>query len=98
MAAFSRTATHAAVSAMAVGEIDYVLPSPWWPLEGVLYTTVGDFLASWERAQEPPSIVLQIVAPQWSKRSHELRDVLTRLGAPYRFHDKDSAAGRQALQ
>ena len=94
----SWAATHPAVSAMAVGEIDYVLPSPWWPLEGVLYTTVGDFLASWERAQEPPSIVLQIVAPQWSKRSHELRDVLTRLGAPYRFHDKDSAVGRQELQ
>jgi thioredoxin reductase (NADPH) len=94
----SWAATHPAVSAMAVGEMDYVLPSPWWPLEGVLYTTVGDFLASWERAQEPPSVVLQIVAPQWSKRSRELRDVLTRLGAPYRFHDKDSAAGRQALQ
>jgi hypothetical protein len=34
-------------------------------LEGVLYAAVGDFLASSERAQEPPSTVLQIVAPQW---------------------------------
>jgi thioredoxin reductase (NADPH) len=87
-----------AVLAMAIGQIDFHLYRPWWPVERILYPAVSDFLASWDATQEPSSVPLRIVGPQWSPRSHELRDVLTRIGVPYWFHDEQSAAGRALLQ
>src|SRR5690242_11654866 len=47
------SAAHPAVSAMAVGEIDYHLYVPWHPLERILYPAVTEFLSAWDKSREP---------------------------------------------
>jgi thioredoxin reductase (NADPH) len=91
------SAQHPIVSAMALGQIDYHLYSPWHPLERILYPAVAEFLAAWEKTSEPPVAALRIVGDEWSPRSHELRDILTRVGVPYWFYPTDSDAGRDLL-
>jgi thioredoxin reductase (NADPH) len=91
------SAQHPVVSAMALGQIDYHLYNPWHPLERILYPAVAEFLMTWEKTSEPPVAALRIVGDEWSPRSHELRDILTRVGVPYWFYPTDSEAGRDLL-
>jgi thioredoxin reductase (NADPH) len=92
------SAAHPAVAAMAVGQIDYHLYNPWSPLERNLYPTVSEFLAAWDTTQQPSSVPLRIVGQQWSVRSQQIRDVLSRVGVPYWFYEEDSSAGRRLLR
>jgi len=92
------SAAHPAVSAMALGLIDYHLYKPWYPLERILYPAVSEFLAAWDKSREPDSVALRIVGRPRSARAHEIRDVLTRVGIPYWFYDDDSEAGRRVLR
>jgi hypothetical protein len=41
---------------------------------------------------------IRIVGPQWGTRSHELRDLLTRIGIPPGWYLADSDTGRQLLR
>src|SRR5215218_7868733 len=82
---------------MPLGEIDYHLFTPWLPAERWLYPPVSDFLADWSRTRPPSFVALRIVGRQWEPRSHRLREVLTRLAFPYRFHPHDSEEGRRLL-
>ena len=91
------TAANPAVRAMTLGEIDYHLFTPWLPAERWLYPPVSDFLADWSRTRPPSFVAFRIVGRQWEPRSHQLREVLTRLAFPYRFHPHDSEEGRQLL-
>ncbi|HYA51523.1 MAG TPA: FAD-dependent oxidoreductase [Streptosporangiaceae bacterium] len=90
-------AAHPAVRAMAVGQIDYHLFMPWQPAERWLYPPVSDFLAGWSKTQEPSFAAFRIVGAQWEPRSHQLRDVLTRMAMPYRFYPHDSPEGIRLL-
>ena len=92
------SAAHPAVSAMALGKIDYHLYVPWYPLERILYRAVGGFLTAWDKTGEPDFAAFRIVGPAHSPRAHELRDVLSRVGVPYRFFDDDSEEGRRLLR
>src|SRR5919107_1902387 len=88
------SATHPAVSAMALGQIDYHLYNPWRPLERILYTAVTEFLAAWEGFRAPTAVAFRIVGAEQSRRSHELRDVLARSGVPFWFFEQRSSEGR----
>jgi thioredoxin reductase (NADPH) len=92
------SAANPAVRAMTVGQIDYHLFTPWLPAERWLYPQLSDFLAAWSKTREPSFAAIRIVGRQWEPRSHELRDVLTRVAMPYRFYPHDSEAGRQLLR
>ena len=91
------TAANPAVQAMTLGQIDYHLFTPWLP-ERSLYPVVGEFLANWAKTQQPPFEPIRIVGHEWAPRSHELRELLTRIGLPYGFYPADSQTGRQLLQ
>jgi thioredoxin reductase (NADPH) len=91
------TAANPAVRAMTLGQIDYHLFTPWLPAERWLYPPVSDFLADWSKTQPPSFASIRVVGHQWEPRSHQLRDILTRLAFPYRFFPDDSEAGRQLL-
>lgn len=93
----SWSTSHPVVAALARGQIDYHLYNPWVPLERLLYAPITEFLVAWESTREPTAVGIRIVGPQWSQRSHELRDVLSRVGAVYAFYRDDSPAGRQLL-
>ena len=92
------SAAHPAVRAMTVGQIDYHLFMPWQPAERWLYPPLSDFLAAWSKTGEPSFAAFRIVGRQWEPRSHQLRDMLTRIAMPYRFYPHDSQAGRQLLR
>jgi thioredoxin reductase (NADPH) len=89
---------HPAIQAMSLGRIDYHLYQPWRPVERILYAAVGEFLAAWERGGEPTDVVFRIVGPEHTSAAHDLRDLLTRGGVPYRFSGDTSAAGRELLR
>jgi thioredoxin reductase (NADPH) len=93
----SWSTSHPVVAALARGQIDYHLYNPWIPLERLLYAPITEFLVAWESTREPTAVGIRIVGPQWSPRSHELRDLLSRVGAVYAFYRDDSPAGRQLL-
>jgi thioredoxin reductase (NADPH) len=88
---------HPAVAALALGKIDYHLWSPWYP-ERILYPAVSEFLAAWDNSREPSYAVFRIAGPPLSPKSHEIRDVLSRAGVPYRFFGDDSEEGLQLLR
>jgi len=94
----SWSTAHPVVTALALGQIDYHLYNPWVPVERLLYSPISEFLVAWETTREPTAAALRIVGPQWSARSHELRDILSRVGAVFAFYRDDSPAGRQLLQ
>ena len=41
---------------------------------------------------------IQIVGRRWAARSHELRDILARVGIPFGFYPDDSPDGRRLLE
>jgi thioredoxin reductase (NADPH) len=92
------SAAHPAIAALALGRIDYHLYIPWRPLERILYAPVTDFLAAWEAARPPTMTVFRIAGDAHSTAAHELRDVLTRSGVPYLFHDTGSDEGQALLR
>ena len=92
------SAGHPAIAALALGRIDYHLYRPWRPLERILYAAVAEFLAAWETARPPGMAVFRIAGEPHSTASHALRDVLSRAGVPYWFHDAGSAEGQALLR
>src|SRR5690348_13620610 len=92
------SAAHPAVSAMAMGRIDFHLYVPWHPLERILYPAVTEFLSAWDKSREPSFAAFRIVGPANSPSAHRLRDDLSRIGVPYWFFDTGSEQGRQLLR
>ena len=91
----------AAVRAMALGQVDHYVNKPWGNPELELYPTISELLSQRSRAAvvagSQPEIV-RIVGPQWSVRSHQLRDLLTRNSIPHGFYDVTKPEGRQLLE
>ena len=55
---------HPLIGAMALGQVDFHLYDPWQPVERILYPSVAEFLAAWNRLQESPVVPIRIVAPR----------------------------------
>jgi len=91
------SARHPVVAAMALGQVDYHLYSPWVPLERLLYPAISDFLAAWDVTREADVVPVRIVGARQAARSHDIRDKLSRASIPYWFHDADSETGRRLL-
>ncbi len=91
------SAAHPAVTAMALGQIDYHLYEPWQPRERILYPAVAEFLAAWDRTTDTPAPAVRLVGDRRSARAHELRDTFTRISLPYLFFEADSADGHATL-
>jgi thioredoxin reductase (NADPH) len=84
------------VQAMTLGQADYHLTKPWI-LEQDLYRTVSGFLADWAKDQEAGFELFRIIGSPNGRRTHELRELLTRFDVPFRFHGADTDEGRQIL-
>jgi thioredoxin reductase (NADPH) len=92
------TPANPAVRAMTMGQIDTYLFEPWLPVGRFLYLPVSQVLADWVPARGPSFEGIRIVGPRWGTRSHELRDMLTRMGIPHGWYQVTSAAGRRLLE
>ena len=91
------SSSHPVVSVMALGQIDYHLFNPWFPLERILYPGISEFLAAWDTSQDAHNVAVKIVGHSTAARSHQVRDLLTRAAVPYWFFEPESDAGRKAL-
>jgi thioredoxin reductase (NADPH) len=92
------TPTNPAVRAMTLGQIDTYLFEPWLPVARFLDLPISQVLADWVPARGPSFEGIRIVGPRWTTRSHELRDMLTRMGIPHGWYQAGSAAGRRLLE
>ena len=90
------TTANPIIPAMTHGQIDYHLAKPWAPELG-LYPAVTEFLASWASAHSEGFSLFRLVAPENSRRAHEIRDLFTRFPMPYTFHTADSNEGTALL-
>jgi thioredoxin reductase (NADPH) len=93
---FSQLATLQRAAAM--GRIDFFLVKGWVTPEEWLYPQVQEALSAWTIVNRPRHVVYRIVGEQWSPRSHQLRDLLTRSSVPFEFHAVDSERGRQLVR
>jgi thioredoxin reductase (NADPH) len=84
--------------ATALGRIDLAVAKGWVTPEEWLYPQVQEALSAWTLAHRPRHVVYRIVGEQWSPRSHQLRDLLTRNGIPFQFHPADSPSGRRLIR
>jgi thioredoxin reductase (NADPH) len=84
------------VQAMMLGQADYHLTKPWI-LEQDLYRTVSGFLADWAKDQAAGFELFRVIGPFNDRRTHELRELLTRFDVPFRFHSADTEPGRRML-
>jgi thioredoxin reductase (NADPH) len=85
------------VEAMTLGEADYHLAKPWM-LEQVLYSEVSGFLADWAKDHQSGFDLFRIVGRLQDRRTHELRELLTRFNVPFHFEAADSQQGRRLLE
>jgi thioredoxin reductase (NADPH) len=92
-----RPTADAILRAMALGQIDYYVLKPWREHDEFFHRTVSEFLHEFARATGSLH-ELTIVAPRWSPRAHELRDLLTRNGVPHGFLASDSDEGGELLE
>ena len=84
--------------ATALGRIDTFVVKGWVTPEEWLYPQVQEALTAWTLAHRPTHVVYRIVGDQWSPRSHQLRDFLSRNGVPFEFASADSDRGLQLLR
>jgi thioredoxin reductase (NADPH) len=83
--------------AAARGQMDFTLLGGWESPEEWLYPQVQEALTAWSKAHRPQHEHVRIVGEQWSPRSHQLRDVLTRNMVPFGFYDAATEAGQHLL-
>ncbi len=83
------------VQAMTLGQADYHITKPWI-LEQTLYREVSGFLAEWAKDQQAGFELFQVIGLE-ERGTHELRELLTKFGVPFRFHRADGERGRQCL-
>jgi thioredoxin reductase (NADPH) len=84
------------VQAMTLGEADYHLTKPWM-LELDLYRVISEFLADWAKDQEAGFDLFHVVGGPDDRRTHELRELLTRFSVPFHFDAASSEHARQLL-
>jgi thioredoxin reductase (NADPH) len=85
------------VQAMTLGQADYHLTKPW-VLEQDLYREISGFLAEWAKDQHIGFDLFQVIGGIHDRSTHELQELLTRFGEPFRFHDADAEQGRLLLK
>ncbi|HJW76617.1 MAG TPA: FAD-dependent oxidoreductase, partial [Thermoleophilia bacterium] len=82
----------------AYGLIEYFTNKPWHAgTDERFHHEVSEQLYQWARVNQPVFEAVKIVDRQWSRRAHELRDILGRNGVPYGFYPLESPDGRELL-
>ena len=83
------------IRSMASGRIDYYVLRPERSPDELFHERISNFLYEWTKARSTPSYAARVVGQPWSRRSHEVRDLLQRNGLPTAFCLADSPEGRE---
>ncbi|MGO8957516.1 MAG: FAD-dependent oxidoreductase [Streptosporangiaceae bacterium] len=84
------------VQAMTLGEADYHITKPWM-LEQDLYRAISEFLAEWTEDQDAGFDLFHVIGGLQDRRTHQLRELLTRFNVPFHFDAADSEHARELL-
>jgi thioredoxin reductase (NADPH) len=81
----------------ALGRIDHYLNKPRRSPDEQFHRVIAEFLDEWTRAHRPGFVAVRIVGERWSARSHELKDLCSRSGISFEFHEAHTGEGKALL-
>ena len=90
------SSTSPVVRAITLGQADYHIVRPWTSDEQ-LYRSVGDFLATWAKEQDPSVELFRVVGAPGDARLYELRELMIRFDMPFRVYSVHEEDGRRLL-
>jgi thioredoxin reductase (NADPH) len=86
------------LQAIALGHVDTYIPKPVAVPDERFHRAVTELLEEWTRSHPPNFEAVRVVGEEWSARSHEIRDLLSRNGIPFGFYPADAERGRALLE
>jgi thioredoxin reductase (NADPH) len=86
------------LQAIALGHIDAYAGRPATVPNEAFHLTVTELLEEWARSNLPQPEVMRVVGEEWSARSHEIRDLLSRNVVPFGFYPAGAGPGRVLLE
>lgn len=84
--------TEAAIVSINEIGLDHYLMKPWDPPEQKLYPVLDDLLAEWGTTVKLPFDGIRVAGAQWSSRSYDVKEFLSRNQVPYQWIDIDEDA------
>ena len=88
----------AILQAIALGHIDAYIAGPATVPDEEFHLAVTELLEEWARSNLPRPEVMRVVGEEWSARSHEIRDLLSRNVIPFGFYPADAGLGKALLE
>jgi thioredoxin reductase (NADPH) len=85
------------LQAATFDQLDDWVNKPTQPGDEAFHLAIAGFLYEWARPHAPRFQAVRVVGDQWSARSHEMRDLLSRNSIPFGFYPVDSEEGRRLL-
>ncbi len=92
-----QTSAEAIRTSLALGRIDYYIPSPERLVDEVFHEAVSSFLLEWAHDRGLVPQTVHIVGETWTGRAYELRQVFEQCSVPHSFCLADSERGRELL-
>ena len=86
------------LQAIALGHIDAYAAAPATVPDEEFHLAITELLEEWARVNLPRPEVMRVVGEEWSARSHEIRDLLSRNVVPFGFYPADGGAGKALLE
>src|SRR5262249_28469041 len=86
------------LEAIALDHIDAYPGRPAAVPDEEFHLAVTELLEQWARSNLPRPEVMRVVGDEWSARSHEIRDLLSRNVVPFGFYPADTRPGRALLE
>ena len=85
------------LQALALGHIDAYAARPATVPDEEFHLAVTELLQEWARSNLPSPEVMRVVGEEWSARSHEIRDLLSRNVVPFGFYPASARPGKALL-
>jgi thioredoxin reductase (NADPH) len=86
------------LQAIALDHIDAYASRPATVPDEEFHLSVTGLLEEWARANLPRPEVMRVVGEEWSARSHEVRDLLSRNVVPFGFYPAGGGPGQALLE
>jgi thioredoxin reductase (NADPH) len=88
----------AILQAIALGHIDGYAARPAAVPDEEFHLAVTELLQEWARSNLPRPEVMRVVGEEWSARSHEIRDLLSRNVIRFGFYPAGAGPGKTLLE
>jgi thioredoxin reductase (NADPH) len=93
----NRSAARPVLRAASLGRIDRYTAKPARSPDECFHRVVTGILEDWQQERREAPELIAVVGDRWTPRSYEVRDLLERSGFDFRFHERESEAGRALL-